>query len=352
MHDPQTSVKAEGLAATIEERAGQVFLGGSRALLYSHVAVEMLRKQLFHQVGEELARAILAQAAHHGGWNDAQLLMQEQPFDNLESMLHAQYEHLSRSGFGTFELHEVALNKAQREVYMRVTCKGSPEAESHRRLFGLGTQPACYHLVGYSSGWASAVLGMQILTVETRCAAKGDPRCEFETLPYEDFFVPEALFWKRAFESTSVSLAQELKEKLTTIESQLSIIERQRLALAVLSAPILQLTDGVLTLPIIGAVDGDRAMLMTERLLDAIVRYRAFGVIIDVTGVESLEARTAQNLSRMAQAARLLGAKVVLTGIAPSVAQVLVAQDIRLADVRTCRTLKDGIHVLRDSKSA
>ena len=88
----------------------------------------------------------------------------------------------------------------------------------------------------------------------------------------------------------------------------------------------------------------------SQNKLDAIVTHRAFGVIIDVTGVEFLEARTAQNLSRMAHAARLLGAQVVLTGIAPSVAQVLVTQDVRLADVRTYRTLQDGIQFLDQSK--
>src|SRR5262249_21923755 len=162
----------------------------------------------------------------------------------------------------------------------RATCKGSTEAESHRRLFGAANQPVCCHLVGYSSGWASAVLGLQILTIETRCVARGDARCEFETLPYEDFFGPEALFWERAFENPSLSLAQELKERVNIIEGQLGIIEQQRQTLAALAAPILQLAEGVIALPIIGGVDGDRAMVMTERLLDAIVARRAFGAII------------------------------------------------------------------------
>jgi anti-anti-sigma regulatory factor/predicted hydrocarbon binding protein len=309
----------------------------------------MLRKQLFHQLGEDLARAILAQSAHHSGWNDAQLLLQELPFDNLEAMLSAQYGLLGKSGFGVFTVHDLAVNKAASEVYIRVVCRNSPEAESHRRLFGTATLPACCHLVGYSSGWASAVMGMQVLTIETRCMAKNDEYCEFETLPYEDFFGPEALFWKRAFEDTSRSLAQELKEQLHTIQRQLSLIQQQRITLAALAAPILQIADGVLALPIIGGVDGERATMITEKLLETIIAQRAWGIIIDVTAVESIDNAIAQSLSRMVSSARFLGGRVVLTGIAPAVAQVLVTQDVRLADVQTCRSLQDGIRFLKEN---
>jgi rsbT co-antagonist protein RsbR len=351
MHAPHASGPVSSPELRIENHSGSVYVGASRSLIYSHVAVEMLRKQLFHQLGEDLARAILAQSAHQGGWNDAQLLLQEQAFESLEAMLLAQYEQLSRSGFGTFEVQDLAVNKTSGEVYLRVTCKGSPEAESHRRLFGSATKPACCHLVGYSSGWTSAVLGKPLLTIETSCAAKGDMGCEFETLPYEDFFGPEARFWKRAFEDTAVSLAHELKAKLTTIEGQMAIIESQRVKLAALAAPILQIADGVLALPIIGAIDGERAMIITERLLEAIVTRRAWGVILDVTGVETLDTSTAQHLSGMAQAARLLGGQVVLTGISPSVAKVLVAQDVRLTEAQTCRMLQDGIRLLRGPRT-
>ncbi len=331
----------------LEVRPQGLFLGATRALLYSHVAIEMLRKQLFHQVGEELARAILAQAGRHGGFNDAQLLLQEQSFDSLEAMVAAQYGLLSQSGFGAFQIADLIVKKTDGEVYLRVFCHNSPEAESHLRLFGRAEVPVCCHLVGYSSGWASSMTGLQLLTIETRCVAKGDARCEFETLPYQDFVGPEAAFWKRVFENTGLSMARELKDKLTTIEAQLALIQRQRVALTALAAPILQIADGVLTLPMIGAVDSERASIMSERLLDTIVAQRARAVIIDVTGIETLDSQTAQHLSRMAQAARLLGVRVVVSGISPAVAKVLVAQAVGLQDVATYRTLQDALRLLQ-----
>lgn len=317
--------------------------GGTRSLLYSHEAIEMLRRQLFHQLGDDLARAILAQAGREAGFHDAQILLQTESFENAESMLEAQYALLARSGFGRFEMLDLVVNMASRELYARVRCHASPEAESHRRLFGAARQPACCHLVGYSTGWSSAVTGLRALTVETHCVAKGDDHCEFETLPYADFVGPEANFWKSAFENTSNSLAQQLQEKLATIEEQVATISAQSADLAKLSTPILQVRDDVLVLPVIGNVDPARVASMSETLLGEIVRRRAAGVIIDVTGVAVLDSSTAHQFIAMVRSVRLLGSRAVVSGISPSMSQVLVALDIDLNELPTQRTLQEAL---------
>jgi rsbT co-antagonist protein RsbR len=322
-------------------------LGGSRALVYSHVAIDMLRKQLVHQLGEDLARAIVAQAGRHGGSNDASLLLQERSFTGYEDMLAAQFEFLHASGFGRFTLVALTVDRANREAYVRVLCHGSPEAESHRRLFGASRMPACWHLVGYGTGWASAVTGLPLLTVESRCVARGDDHCELETMPYDDFVGPEAAFWKQAFESTSKSMASELQDKLTTIERQLATIQAQRSAIAELSAPILQVAADLLVLPIVGELDDARARGITEKLLAEVAGRRARGVIVDVTGVDRLAGETSGHLIALAGAVRLLGAQVVLTGISPTLAEILVAHDVRLDGITTLRTLEDGLRHFR-----
>lgn len=336
----------ESDAGSLECRAAGLFLGGSRSLLYSQVAIELLRRQLFHQLGEELARAILAQAGRHAGFNDAQLLLQTQSFESIERMLEAQYGLLARSGFGRFAVLNLAWDAASREIYLRVRCEASPEAESHRRLFGRATAPACCHLVGYSSGWSSAVVGVPVLTVETHCLAKGDDHCEFETMPYADFVGPEASFWKRSFESTSVSLAQQLKEQLQTIQTQMETITAQQADIAQLSSPVLQIQSGVLVLPVIGNVDQDRATTMAETLLNEIVRCRASGVIIDLTGATNLDTVSAGYLIRMVRSVKLLGSRAVLTGISPATSQLLVAEGFDVGETPTQRTLQDGVRYL------
>ena len=331
-----------GLESILQIGRNGIELGGTRALLYSHVAIEMLRRQLFHQVGDELARAVLAQSGREAGFHDAQLLLQLRQFDSTEAMLEAQYEFLARSGFGRFELLDLAV-KRPTEIYVRVRCHGAPEAESHLQLFGPTDAPACCHLVGYSTGWSSAMTGMRVLSVETHCVAKGDSHCEFETLPYDDFVGPEAAFWKQTFESTGRSLAQQLNEKLAMIEEQMQTISTQAADLARLSTPILQVQDSVLVLPVIGTVDAERVATMSETLLEEIVRRKAAGVIIDVTGVATLDASTANQLVSMIRAVRLLGSKAVVSGISPTISQLLVMEGIDLRELPTQRTLQDAL---------
>lgn len=330
------------------ELADGLSLGGSRALLYSHVAIEMLRRQLFHQLGDELARSILAQAGREAGFNDAQVLLQTQSFDNVEAMLEAQYTILARSGFGRFELLDLVVKPSSREMYARVRCQDAPEGESHRRLFGTTTSPECCHLVGYSTGWSSAMTGMRVLTIETHCTAKGDDHCEFETLPYSEVVGPEAAFWKQTFENTSTSLAQQLEEKLSTIEEQMATITAQADDLAKLSTPLLQVKDDVIVLPIIGSLDPARLLSMSETLLEEIVRRRARAVIIDLTGVAVLDTATASQFMGMVRTVRLLGSKALLSGISPSMAQVLVMEGIDLSTIPTERTLQAALRRLEE----
>lgn len=128
----------------------------------------------------------------------------------------------------------------------------------------------------------------------------------------------------------------ELEEKLATIESQRTLIRD-------LSTPVIELWDDIITLPIVGLVDGERSAEMTEKLLSRIVQQRAKCVIIDLTGVEVVDTTTAHYFITMIDAARLLGAYCVITGIRPAIAQTLSSIGNALDRVPTLRNLKEGI---------
>jgi rsbT co-antagonist protein RsbR len=130
--------------------------------------------------------------------------------------------------------------------------------------------------------------------------------------------------------------AQELQEKL-------DLIQRQQIAIQELSTPVLQLWDGVLALPVIGVVDSRRTAEMMERLLDEIVARQSRFVILDITGVEIVDTKTADNFIKVMKAAQLLGARCVLTGIRPAVAQTLVDLGLDLSSIATLRNLQEGL---------
>ncbi|MFM7657868.1 MAG: sigma 54-interacting transcriptional regulator, partial [Burkholderiaceae bacterium] len=61
------------------------------------------------------------------------------------------------------------------------------EVETHVRDFGPQTDPVCWMLIGYASGYTSAFFGKQILFKEVQCAACGQDHCRIEGLPLEEW---------------------------------------------------------------------------------------------------------------------------------------------------------------------
>jgi rsbT co-antagonist protein RsbR len=125
-------------------------------------------------------------------------------------------------------------------------------------------------------------------------------------------------------------------------------IEQQRMTISALSTPIIDVWEGVVTLPLVGVIDTQRAVEMTERLLARIVESGARAVIIDLTGVEVVDTATADHLVRLTRAAGLLGARCFVTGIGPNIARTLVGMGVDLGGVRTMRTLKEALRACID----
>jgi len=154
----------------------------------------------------------------------------------------------------------------------------------------------------------------------------------------------------------SMAELKEGDERNQMLAQQLEIIERQREAIDELSTPILQIWDDILALPLIGIVDSKRSLDVMERLLAEIIQREASFVIIDITGVELVDTRTADNFIKLMKAAELLGAKCVLTGIRPAVAQTLVEIGVDLSSIKTLRNIQEGLreclHQLEERNSA
>lgn len=122
-------------------------------------------------------------------------------------------------------------------------------------------------------------------------------------------------------------------------------INVQQDAIRELSTPVLQVREGLLILPIVGVLDSMRALQVTEQLLRGIRARRAKVVVIDVTGVPSVDSRVASHLVQTIEAARLMGATGILTGLAPEIAQTLVTIGVDLSNVQTVGDLQGGIEL-------
>jgi rsbT co-antagonist protein RsbR len=121
------------------------------------------------------------------------------------------------------------------------------------------------------------------------------------------------------------------------------VIRQQQDSIRELSTPVLQVRERMLLLPIIGVIDTHRARLITENLLAAIRTNRAKVVVMDITGVATIDSKVANHILQTVTAARLMGASVIVTGLSADVAQSLVALGIDLNKLRTIGDLQGGL---------
>jgi rsbT co-antagonist protein RsbR len=129
------------------------------------------------------------------------------------------------------------------------------------------------------------------------------------------------------------------------IRSREEIIRQQRADMLELSTPVIKVWDKILTLPIIGTLDSRRAQMMTEALLQRIVETGSTVAILDITGVRTMDTLVANHLIKTVTAARLMGARCILTGVSPAIAQTMVQLGIDLSQITTRAQMSDGIRL-------
>jgi len=130
---------------------------------------------------------------------------------------------------------------------------------------------------------------------------------------------------------------------LAFIQEREKVVRQQQEAIRELSTPVLQVREKLLILPIIGMIDTQRARQLTEQLLVGVKESRAKVVIVDVTGVPAVDSKVANHLLQTIDAARLMGARAIITGLSPDVAQALVSIGVDVSRFNTVGNLQGGI---------
>lgn len=123
------------------------------------------------------------------------------------------------------------------------------------------------------------------------------------------------------------------------------LVRRQRDEIIELSTPVMQVWDDVLVLPIIGTLDSVRAARLTESLLTRIAADEAAVVIIDISGVPSIDSAVAQHLFKTIQGAHIMGAESIISGVRPETAQAMVNLGIDLGRIKSRSTLRAALQL-------
>lgn len=136
-------------------------------------------------------------------------------------------------------------------------------------------------------------------------------------------------------------VGRDLTEKAATDQK----LARQRDEILELSTPVIQVWDKILALPIIGTLDSQRAARLTENLLMRISQEEAEFVIIDISGVPTVDSQVAQHLLKTVQGARLMGAESILSGVRPETAQAMVHLGVDVGTLKSRSTLRDALQL-------
>lgn len=121
--------------------------------------------------------------------------------------------------------------------------------------------------------------------------------------------------------------AKLLEEANADLEQKLDTIRRQQITIDQLSAPVLRIWSGVLVVPIVGDLGDHSTTAIGERLLNAIIEEQARTAILDLTGIDAVDAGTIDRLGKIIRAVELIGARCLLSGVSPLTAMTMVNLD-------------------------
>jgi CheY-like chemotaxis protein len=149
----------------------------------------------------------------------------------------------------------------------------------------------------------------------------------------------DALTYNEADVDYLQSIANVLSSALQSEEAQGLILQ--------LSTPVLPLDEGLMLVPLVGEMDEERTAHFSGVLLEAIRRYRARAVVVDVTGLGRIESAFAAELARIVDKAAMLGAEAILCGISTGLAEEMVTRSVALNSITVAGDLRSAIDKAR-----
>lgn len=110
-------------------------------------------------------------------------------------------------------------------------------------------------------------------------------------------------------------------------------------------APVNVIWEGILLIPISGTIDSKRAQGIMETILNKIIETKSKSIIMDVLGVVTVDSAVANHLIKITKATKLLGARCIVSGIVPEIAQIIVALGVDLGEVDTRADIADALEL-------
>lgn len=362
---PRLSVRGVELAWDLEN--GVMTADGSPVVcMWIEAVMGPLMSALQRTVGLERFCLAMEQAGRESTRGEWQDVLAQHP--SIEGGINEIGRRSAACGLGQFEI--VALDRDAKEARFR---SNNGWEGIYQRALGVCWGSSA--MAGRFSAYGTRLFGTYCRAEQTAFLARGDAHDEFVVRPsarsveqeLESLIGGEAAArddlamafdrLRRALDERGrmeQDLRREVEERRRVEEElhrKLELIRQQEAAIRAMSMPILRLWEGILTMPVIGLVDGARAARMMEGLLEEITRTQSRFTILDLTGVEVMDRGAASSILQLVQAARLLGTRCLVSGISPGMARAVLELGLDLGDIRTFGTLEAALRfALREAE--
>lgn len=315
------------------------FFGLSSVLFWANPSMYRMLAPLVDELGVDLFRLLVAQSSSLGTDEDHDTMVTKLGATFEEGFL-AWGKAVGAAGWGVFELPK--FDRAAGTAVVRVV-----NPWELRMQQGAATSWGCPFLLGKTIGIFRHALGRSCWAEETTDTTGPLPVVELRLFPSDRTIEAELAALRRDKQAArETELQRRVDEASEELRRRAGELERQRHVIQAMSAPIIQVWSGVLVVPLVGELTPEHAEQLSADLLARVVALGARDVILDLTGIATIDAQVAGHISRTVASTRLVGARCTLVGLSPRAAQEFVALQVPLGAVHTLQTLGDALRTV------
>lgn len=202
-----------------EGETGSIWLGQQRMILLHASAFGSMRSELIDSFGEDYARGVLLRMGYTAAQSDAQLARKIRSQADLASMFLVGPQLHALEGVVSVEPVKLEMDLETGHFYGEFTWRNSFEAAEHLRLYGLATQPVCWNLLGYATGYTSTFMGRPVYFKEVECVGCGDKQCRIVGKPLAE--------WENAQELKALYSLESMAAKLSSLEEEVRFLRKE-----------------------------------------------------------------------------------------------------------------------------
>jgi anti-anti-sigma factor len=337
------ALRVNGVDVVFDPAAGtQMFAGLRSALFWLDPSMLRLLAPMAEELGAPLLRLLIASNAALGTEQDYEGIVASDDRSLVEGFA-AWFDAVAAAGWG--RLRMTAFDREARRAHVVAE---QPWELAMQRPLAPAARWGCPFLQGKLIGLFTQAFGTTCWADERidGDAAHFAIHASTRTIARE----LEALRAARVDESRrefAALLAQRTAELEAVRRDLEALVARQSAQIQRLGAPILQVAPGTLAMPIIGNLDAARAAEVTQLLLQAIADRRARHVVLDLTGVDELDAEVAALFARIVRAVELLGTTCAVCGLQPRIAEVMARLQLGLGRARVFADMQAALAALR-----